>query len=48
MENAWRDVPACSHLETMGRVYPKAKEKFLMSEGGTGVLPLLDIAGGDR
>ncbi len=36
------------YLETMGRVYPKAKEKFLMSEGGTGVLPLLDIAGGDR
>ena len=36
------------YLETMTEVYPKAKRKILMSQGGTGVLPLLDLQGGDR
>ena len=35
------------YLETMTEVYPKAKRKILMSEGGTGVLPLLDLQGGE-
>ena len=34
------------YLETMSEVYPKAKQKFLMSEGGVQVLPLLELSGG--
>ena len=36
------------YLETMASVYPKAEKKVLISEGAAGVLPLLDLSGGDR
>ncbi|MFT4626351.1 MAG: membrane protease subunit HflK [Myxococcota bacterium] len=35
------------YLETMAEVYPKAKRKILMSKGAGGVLPFLDLQGGD-
>jgi len=35
------------YLETMSVVYPRAKQKLLMSEGAAQVLPLLDLSGGE-
>ena len=34
------------YLETMSEIYPKAKEKIVVSEGAKNVLPLLQIQGG--
>jgi membrane protease subunit HflK len=36
------------YLETMGEVIPRAKSKVVLSEGGNGVLPLLNLEGGAK
>ena len=36
------------YLETMGDVIPRAKRKFVLGEGGSGVLPLLNLEGGAK
>jgi len=34
------------YLETMAEIYPKAKQKIVLSEGAKGILPLLQLDGG--
>ncbi|MCO4773905.1 MAG: FtsH protease activity modulator HflK [Deltaproteobacteria bacterium] len=36
------------YLETMSEVIPRAKSKVVLSEGGNGVLPLLNLEGGAK
>lgn len=51
LREAYEEAPEVTrkriYLETMTEVYPRAKRKILMSDGGTGVLPLLDLMGGE-
>ena len=35
------------YLETMSKVYPKAKQKIIVSDGASNVLPLLNLQGGN-
>lgn len=46
---AYEQAPAVTrkrlYLETMGNVIPRAQSKVLVSEGATGVLPLLQLGG---
>jgi membrane protease subunit HflK len=48
---AYRKAPRVTrrriYLETMAEVYPKANHKVLVGEGGAGVLPLLQLGGGE-
>ncbi len=50
LREAYDQAPAVTrkrlYLETMGEVYPRAKTKIVVSEGATGVLPLLQLGGG--
>ena len=34
------------YLETMSKIYPRAKQKIIVSDGATNVLPLLQLQGG--